>query len=239
MICRLLFGCAAFLSLQVEARPSPPAVKKAEKKAEAKAAAKKPATPAEALLEKVQRYYDATKDFTADFNQLYTRVALSRTSESSGTVTIKKPGMMRWEYKKPAEKLFVADGKELYVYEPEEQQVVIDSNFKTAELSTSISFLWGEGKLNDAFTATLSAAEKYEAPKDASVLELVPKKDATYTKLVLVLDPKSNQVTESILFETAGNTNRFKFKNIRINSGVKDDQFKFTPPKDVAIIRRP
>jgi outer membrane lipoprotein carrier protein len=202
------------------------------------AAAKKP-DAAGALLEKVQRYYDQTKDYAADFTQIYTRVALSKTNESSGRVTIKKPGMMRWEYKKPSEKLFVADGTKLYVYEPEEEQVIIDPDFKTAELSTSISFLWGQGKLSDSFTATVGDAEKIGAPKGSNVLELVPKKDATYTKLVLVLDPKSNQVVESILYETSGNTNRFKFKNSQLNAGVKEDVFKFTPPPGVEIIQRP
>jgi outer membrane lipoprotein carrier protein len=199
---------------------------------------KKSVTPAEAVLEKVQHYYDQTKDYTADFIQLYTRTALSRTAESSGTVMIKKPGMMRWEYTKPENKLFITDGTQLFVYEPEEEQVVIDSHFKTAELSTSISFLWGEGKLADAFTPSLSTPDKYDAPKGTTILELVPKKDATYTKLVLVLDPKTHQVQESILYETAGNVNRFKFKNMKMNPSLKDDLFKFSPPPNVEIIRR-
>jgi outer membrane lipoprotein carrier protein len=198
-----------------------------------------PAQDAAKLLDKVQRYYDQTKDFSADFHQSYTRVALSKTTESSGRVTIKKPGMMRWEYKKPEEKLFVADGTQLTVYEPEIEQAIIDPNFKTAELSTSISFLWGQGKLSDSFNATVGDAAKYSLDKTVSVLELVPKKDATYQKLVLVLDPKTNQVVESILFETSGNTNRFKFKNPALNKGVKEDLFKFTPPPGVDIIRRP
>jgi outer membrane lipoprotein carrier protein len=146
--------------------------------------------------------------------------------------------MMRWEYKQPASKLFVTDGSKLYVYEPEEQQVVIQSNFKTAELSTSISFLWGEGRLSDSFTANIAQPDKYGAPKDTNVLELIPRRDATYTKLVLVLDPKTNQVTESILYVTSGDTNRFKFKNPKINSGLKNDAFTFTPPAGVEIIQQ-
>jgi outer membrane lipoprotein carrier protein len=191
---------------------------------------------ADSVLAKVQHYYDQTKDYSAEFAQSYTRTALSKTSESSGTVTIKKPGMMRWEYKEPASKIFVTDGAKLYVYEKEEEQVIVDSHFKTADLSTSISFLWGEGKLADSFTASIGVAEKYEAPKGTVALELLPKKDATYSKLVLILDPKTNQVVQSILYETSGNTNRFKFKNAKINSGVKPDLFKFTPPPGVEII---
>src|SRR5437870_2520334 len=73
-----------------------------------------------ALIDRVQRFYDKTQDLTADFIQIYTRVALSRTQESRGMVKLKKPGMMRWDYTKPATKVFVADGKQLFIYEPEE-----------------------------------------------------------------------------------------------------------------------
>jgi outer membrane lipoprotein carrier protein len=204
-----------------------------------KAAAKSEANPADALAAKIQKYYDSTKDYSAEFTQVYTRVALSRTSESSGKVSIKKPGMMRWEYTKPAQKLFVSDGSKLFIYEPEEEQVIVDPHFKTAELSTSISFLWGQGRLGDAFTAAIADPKKYGAPEGTSVLELTPKKDATYTKLVLVLDEKGAQVVESILYETSGNTNRFKFKNAKLNAGLKDELFKFTPPSGVEIIQRP
>lgn len=216
------------------AKPEPTKPAKPTKADEAKT----PADPALALMNEVQKYYDQTKDYSAEFTQLYTRVALSKTSESSGKVSIKKPGMMRWEYEKPAKKLFVADGTKLWVYEPEEEQVIEDKNFKTTELSSSISFLFGEGKLQDSFTAKLGDPAKYGVAKDARVLELVPKRDATYTRLVLVMDPKSSQVNESILYEASGNTNRFKFRSPKINSGLAAATFSFTPPPGVEVILR-
>ena len=101
-----------------------------------------------------------------------------------------------------------ADGTKLWVYEPEEEQAIVDPNFKTSELSTSISFLWGEGKLSDAFTATAGKPETYAADKTMGVLELVPKKDATYTKLVLVLDPTSPSTSTSDSKSISGASSR-------------------------------
>ena len=193
------------------------------------------ADSADVLLEKVQKHYEGLQDYTADFVQTYTRVALSRTSESRGKLMLKKPGMMRWEYEKPDKKLWIADGQQLFVYDPEFEQVVIDKNFETARLSDSISFLWGEGKLKDTFTAKLGDGKEVGAPKDMPVLELTPKRDATYAKLVVVLDPKTGHVVESIIFETSGNKNHFKFKNLKINAGLKKELFTFTPPPGVDI----
>lgn len=208
------------------AKPSPTA-----------AAAKAAPNPADPLVAKVQAYYDATKDFSADFVQLYTRVALSKTSESRGTVKVLKPGMMRWDYAKPEPKHFIADGKQLFVYDPEDQHVSIDPNFQLSDQGSSLSFLWGKGKLSDEFVISLGDAA--QAPAGLQLLVLVPKKDATYTRLVLAADA-NGQVLESTLHETSGNTNRFRFQNAKTNSGLTAAAFQFTPPPgaEVAIIRK-
>jgi outer membrane lipoprotein carrier protein len=225
----LELGCAAMLTLLSAVPTTKPAPK-------ATPAVNK--DPAAQLLDKVQKHYEGLQDYTADFIQIYTRAALSRTTESRGKLMLKKPGMMRWEYAKPDPKLWIADGAQLFVYDPEFEQVVIDRNFETARLSESISFLWGEGKLADSFSAKLGDAKEAGVPKDTPVLELTPKRDATYSKLVMVLDPKTGHVVESIIFETSGNRNHFKFDNLKINTGLKKDLFSFTPPPGVDITYR-
>lgn len=180
----------------------------------------------EALVGRVQKFYDDTKDFEAEFIQTYTRTALSRTSESRGTVKIKKPGMMRWDYDKPVAKHFIADGSQLFVYEPEDQVVTIQKSFKTSDLTSSLSFLIGEGKLMDSFVPRLLEEKTPELRR----IELTPKKDATYLRLVLLVENTSGRVVESTLFETAGNTNHFKFKNAKTNVGLDAKLFSFKPP---------
>lgn len=227
--------CSAALS----AAPEPPAKPAAAKPAPAKPSPAKPspakstpaATELDQLVARVQRFYDDSKDFQAEFIQTYTRTALSRTTESRGTVKIKKPGMMRWDYRQPIAKHFIADGKQLFVYEPEDQVVTIQKSFKSSELSSSLSFLIGEGKLADSFTAKLLEE------KDPSLrrIELSPKRDATYQKLVLLVEAASGRVLESTLHETAGNTNHFKFTDAKTNVGLESSVFSFTPPAGVEI----
>lgn len=195
-------------------------------------------SPVNTLMDQVQAYYRNLTDYRADFNQKYTKVALSRTTESRGTLMIRKPGQMRWAYRDPIEKLWLVDGSTLYVVDPEFEQVFIDKNFKTVDLENSIRFLWGKGHLSDTFHATLGDPAKYEANAKLQVLELVPKSGATYTKLVLIVDPKTGEVRESILYETAGNTNRFAFAKAKINPGLDAKLFKYTPPPAWEIIYR-
>lgn len=215
--------CSAALSAAPE-----PAAKPAPGKPTKPAPAKPAAPPSELdeLVARVQKFYDDSKDFQAEFIQTYTRTALSRTTESRGTVKIKKPGMMRWDYRQPIAKHFIADGKQLFVYEPEDEVVTIQKSFKSSDLSSSLSFLIGEGKLSDSFTAEL-LEEKAPALRR---IELTPKRDATYHSLVLVVEAATGRVLESTLRETAGNTNHFKFTDARTNVGLDSSIFSFTPP---------
>lgn len=195
-----------------------------------------PAGKASALAAKVQRFYDELEDYEARFVQTYTRFAMSRTSESSGIIQIKKGGKVRWAYEEPEEKLFVADGQTLWVYEPLEAQVVVDRRFSTKRFGHAVSFLWGEGKLTDSFDIAAPDPTDYDLPPDAAVLELRPKTDRTFRKLVLRVDRGSGRVEESILFETSKNTNRFQFFEPKLNQGLKDSQFEFVPPAGVDVV---
>lgn len=218
-------------------KPKPAPKKATPAKKGGKKAEKKAASAADAAVEKVQRFYEQTDDLSAEFVQTYARVALSRSYESRGKVTIKKPGMMRWDYSAPEPKHFIADGKQLWIYEPEEEQAILDPSFEASELTTSVSFLWGQGKLSDAFTAALGDAKS--APPGSIVLELTPRKDATYTRMTLVVDAETGMVKASTLHETSGNTNRFEFRDVKTNTGVAATAFQFTPPPGIDVVRRP
>ncbi len=215
-----------------ERRPAKP------DKAQRAQAKKRPAVEADSelgrLTGKVQSFYEQLEDYEARFVQTYTRVALSRTSESSGTLTVKKGGKLRWAYTKPAEKLFVADGSTLWVYEPEEQQVIVDRGFSPDKLGASLAFLWGEGQLRDGFEVAIAA--EHDFGDEASALELRPKRDRTFERLVLRVDPESGRVEESVLYETAGNVNRFRFFDPKLNQSLPDSKFQFVPPAGVDVI---
>ena len=71
----------------------------------------------------MQQKYDRVKDFTADFTHVYEGGVLKKKSTESGTVQIKKPGRMRWEYTTPDKKTFVSDGRKIYSYIPADKQV--------------------------------------------------------------------------------------------------------------------
>ena len=65
------------------------------------------------------------RDFTADFSHTYAGGVLKKTTTERGTLQVKKPGRMRWEYVEPEHKLFVSDGRKIYSYLPADKQVIV------------------------------------------------------------------------------------------------------------------
>lgn len=213
---------ASLLTLTLSATPEPP-----------------PSSPnATQIAQKVQHFYDQMEDYTAEFIQKYTRTALSRTSEFSGTLTVKKGGKVRWAYEQPAKKLFVANGKTLWIYEPEEEQVIVNPHFTSEQIGgSSLAFLWGQGELEQSFNLSIPTDIEHSFGKDATVIQLTPKTDQTYKQLILHVDPESGRVEGSVVFETSGNTRWFKFINPKLNQNVKDSVFEFVPPEGVDVVQ--
>ena len=72
----------------------------------------------------VEKRY-AVSGFSARFTQESTLEAMDIMDTASGSIRVKRPGMMRWEYEKPDRQSIITDGRTLWVYRPEDNQVMI------------------------------------------------------------------------------------------------------------------
>ena len=73
-------------------------------------------------LKGLQDRYNHAKTLQISFNETYTVQGRPHQSES-GTLTLRKPGRMRWDYTTPPGKLFLSDGKDVYLYTPDAKRV--------------------------------------------------------------------------------------------------------------------
>ncbi len=80
------------------------------------ASPRRPRRRPEEVAASLQRKYDTIRDFSADFVHTHEGGVLKRKREERGTLLVKKPGKMRWNYKAPDEKVFVSDGVRLIQY---------------------------------------------------------------------------------------------------------------------------
>ena len=97
----------------------------------------------DALLNRVEVRYNRARTLQVLFNEQYLRPGVGQKVES-GTLALRKPGRMRWDYRKPAGKLAVSDGKFLYLYDPEQNQAQRFKMQDTEDLRAPLAFLRGK-----------------------------------------------------------------------------------------------
>jgi outer membrane lipoprotein carrier protein len=191
---------------------------------------------ASALATRLQARYDAIKDFTADFTQTYEGGVLRRKTTESGTLLVKKPGRMRWEYKTPEEKLFVADGRKLYAWVPADRQVTVSALPTDDAPATPVLFLLGRGQLARDFTPSIATAVP-GAPPDSLALTLVPKTTVPdYDRLTLVVDKATLGLRMLVARDSQGGTSTFVFSKLKENVGLPDGRFSFTIPRGADVV---
>jgi len=180
----------------------------------------------------VQGFYEKTADFTARFEQAYTYKTFKRTQKSSGSVIFKKPGQMRWEYEKPDPKTFVLSGEKVYALDPQ-AMTLTKAQLSTHQLSASVTFLWGKGKLADEFDIA-----KVPCPSCSGILLVMDPRqlDPRFRQVQLEVDPKTAQVVKSTVVDPDGSENVVSFSQLKTNVGVKDDAFKLKPPDGTQVV---
>jgi outer membrane lipoprotein carrier protein len=188
------------------------------------------------LAEALQRKYDAVKDFSADFVHTYQGGVLKKQLTERGTVLIKKPGKMRWDYTAPEKKQFVSDGAKIYFYIPADKQVIVSTVPPDASATTPALFLAGTGRLTSEFTPSFIELPA-GLPAGSRALKLVPKsKQSDYDWLVLAVDPATLAIQGLVTVDAQGGTSTFAFTKLQQNVGLADNQFTFKIPRGVDVV---
>lgn len=194
-----------------------------------------------ALATRVQKFYAKTKDFSASFTQSYDYLALNRTDERAGTVQVKRPGLVRWEYTKPEAKLLVLDGKDFWQFIAEDNMVMVKRGLQGNEASAAFSFLWGKGDLLAEFDprATTLPAGLPASLAAYEALALTPKKPGGSVQRVVFVVGKKGEVQASVLTDVQGNTNRLVFSDTKVDQQLPAARFTFKPPAGATVQELP
>ncbi|OGW60598.1 MAG: hypothetical protein A2V83_11440 [Nitrospirae bacterium RBG_16_64_22] len=198
-----------------------------------------PAAAAPSLDEVVTRLetvYRETADFSAHFSQETILPGGSAAEKAAGTVAIKKPSRMRWNFSAPISQEIVLDGTHVWIYQPDQKQVVKRRQADAFPPGSATNFLAGIGRLREDFDPAF-ALENRVNQRGNILLRLIPKqKDLTLTRVILEVDPKSWAVVRVSLHDSARGTTTIRFSRIAMNKGIPDETFRFVPPKGVAVV---
>jgi outer membrane lipoprotein carrier protein len=187
----------------------------------------------EVLAQSLQQRYQGIRDFSADFVHSYRGGVLRTQTQERGTVSVKKPGRMRWVYTAPEKKEFVADGQKVYSYIPQDKQVIVTDVPPDNQATTPALFLAGKGDIGRDFRA---AYDENAAPGTVA-LRLTPRKtEPEYEYLVVALDPATLQIRALTTRDRQGGESTLTFTNLKENQGIPDKAFAFRIPRGVDVI---
>jgi len=194
-----------------------------------------PAMPASAqqapadLVKRVDDHYNHLRTLRARYSEHYTGMGLDRTE--TGTLTLRKPGLMRWSYDKPAGKVFVLDGKFGWFYTPGEPQISRTPAKQIDDLRSPLQFLLGHTKLQKELEHLTVA------PEGANFrISGVPKGMAERVHLLTLTVNPAGTIQALTIEETDGATTAFSFSDIEENVPIPASDFSFTPPPHTQIV---
>jgi outer membrane lipoprotein carrier protein len=181
------------------------------------------------LLKGIEERYNKAKTIQADFIQTYTY--RGRKTTEKGTLYLRKPGRMRWQYAFPAGKLWVSDGEFVYSYDPDEKRVEKSKLKDAGDLRAPLAFLLGKLNFHDDFRQFQSSPEG----PDTKIVAL-PKSDKfPYTEVSFVASP--NFIIKHLTVKGAdGSSMEYVFDNEKKDPLLTDALFKFTAPPNVAVV---
>lgn len=185
---------------------------------------------AQTARQQLQDFSKSLRTAQVTFQQTVTGPNGEKVQSSQGQLQMQSPDKFRWEYTKPNPQLIVADGKKIWIYDPDLQQVtvkkqdalnqdnplsaltkpeLIDRNYKVSELTDKQGIRW---------------------------LQLVPKirDNSPFDKAQLAFN--NNGLASMRLFDSLGQLSTFSFGAWQKNKSINATQFQFKVPKGVDVV---
>ncbi len=150
---------------------------------------------------------------------------------TSGRVALSAPRQFRWEYTKPYHQLIVADGKKVWIYDPDLQQATVRPQGEE-ERNSPLSALIDPSRLARQFDISEEAA-----PRDGlQWLSLTPKVGADATFQIAALGFGPNGLARMEVTDAIGQRTSIRFEGWKRNPAFAAGTFQFTPAKGVDVV---
>ena len=186
----------------------------------------------EKILDRLEQHYTG-KSFTAQFGQESTVKAMDITDFATGKMYVRYPGMMRWEYEKPEKQIIITDGRKLWIYRPDDNQVMTGSAPAFFSDGKGASFLSDIKLIRKKFNISLEKSKDdyfYE-------LKLQPlEKTLDVDDIRISVTKNTFTVIRVITYNSYGDENRIELINNKFNVKLDDALFSFDIPPGVDVL---
>ena len=216
-------------------------------------------TALETPFKKQTKSAERIHDFHADFLQESHIASISRTQRGQGTVSFKfltSPGdeaplaKFRWEYREPSVQEIISDGETMWVYLPENRQVIESDigQINAEQGENPVTFLSGLGNLSQDFLINWGSSRTVAS--GGYLLQLEPRKESQFIQKIeiVVSDSAVNNwlkqqktgdifpILETLVTDPNGNRTAIEFRDVKVNQNLADQLFSFERPDGVELV---
>ena len=184
----------------------------------------------DSLLKSVENRYNRAQSLRLDFSETYAGSNRPVQSES-GVLYLRKPGRMRWEYSSPPGKIFLSDGKEVFLYLPDEHQAQKSKLKQSEDMRAPLAFLLG--KLD--FAKEFKAFQIRPDPGGTWILAEPKSENLAYTRVEFLATP-DGEIHRVRVTGQNQSTLDFRFSNEQMNAAVSPAMFTFHAPPGVQVV---
>jgi outer membrane lipoprotein carrier protein len=184
----------------------------------------------EGLLKGVEARYNKARTLQVLFHEDYTPPGRAKRTES-GTLVLRKPGKMRWDYDQPKGKLFVSDGKSLWLYTPADNRAERMKLKESDDMRAPLAFLLGKLDFQKEFR---NLQGKPEGAGTRITAE--PKTDSLpYSAVEFVVGADQRiQVVKVTGFDHS--ILEFRFEDEKVDPQLDSRLFQFQAPKGAQVV---
>ncbi|MCG6551180.1 MAG: outer membrane lipoprotein carrier protein LolA [Candidatus Magnetominusculus sp. LBB02] len=185
------------------------------------------AAPAATIFERITSAYSTFKDISGRFSQVSKIKELNKEMAYEGAFRLKPPSKMSWKYEGDNEQEVFINGDAITIYKKKLNQAVRSNIDEAAIAQTPLALLRGIADIE----------RDYDVTEKNNVMRLTPKNSSNKVKYFDVYPSKDAfPIKKIVLFDNNDNTVEITLQGVKTNSGLSDELFIFTPPKDAEII---
>ncbi|QLC72389.1 outer membrane lipoprotein chaperone LolA [Pseudomonas sp. LPB0260] len=184
----------------------------------------------QASVQRLTQLLNQAQTITARFSQLTLDGGGTQLQETAGQLALKRPGLFRWHTDEPMEQLLVSNGEKVWLYDPDLEQVTIQTLDQRLTHTPALLLSGDVSKIQDNF--------EISHKEGGSVVDfmLKPKsKDSLFDSLRLSF--RSGVLNDMQLIDSIGQRTNILFLNVQMNESLDDGQFSFDIPEGADVIQ--
>jgi outer membrane lipoprotein carrier protein len=187
--------------------------------------------PLDDLLHGIETRYNHAQALQVLFKLDYTPAGRPHRTES-GVLMLRKPGRMRWDYSQPKGKLFIGDGKKLWIYTPDDNRAEEIPMKESDDMRAPLAFLLGKLNFRKEFQNFRSASEN-----GATRIMAEPKGESLPYSAVEFLVSADHVIREVKVTGYDKSIMDFTFDQERMDPKLDDKLFRFQPPAGAEVVK--